>query len=157
MGVQAEADGGKEEGGEEKSMRFFLDTNVLFDLYEEERPSHKDSLLLVKQGLLGQVDLVVTAASVITMLYSLQRYKLPRELIIGGLNRILPHLDIAQVNTPELIAGINSDWTDIEDAIQFHAAVASGHIDAIVSNDKDFKQQKGVPVLTPKQALKRVK
>jgi predicted nucleic acid-binding protein len=138
-------------------MRFFLDTNVLFDLYEEERASHKDSLLLVKQGLLGQVELVVTAASVMTMLYSLQRYKLPRGLIIGGLNRILPHLDIAQVNAPELIAGINSDWTDIEDAIQFHAAVASGHIDAIVSNDTDFKQQRLVPVLTPKQALKRVK
>ena len=138
-------------------MRFFLDTNVLFDLYEVERPSHKDSFLLVKQGLLGQVDLVVTAASVMTMLYSLQRYKLSRELIIGRLNRILPHLHIAQVDATELMAGINSDWTDIEDAIQFQAAVASGHIDAIVSNDKDFKQQKLVPVLTPKQALKRVK
>ena len=138
-------------------MRFFLDTNVLFDLYEEERPSHKDSFLLVKQGLMGQVTLVVTAASVMTMLYSLQRYKVPRELIIGRLNMILPHLDIAQVNAPELIAGINSDWNDIEDAIQFHAAMASGGIDAIVSNDKDFAQQKRVPVLTPKQALKRVK
>ena len=138
-------------------MRFFLDTNVLFDLYEEERPSHKDSFLLVKQGLMGQVTLVVTAASVMTMLYSLQRYKVPRELIIGRLNMILPHLDIAQVNAPELIAGINSDWNDIEDAIQFHAAMASGGIDAIVSNDRDFAQQKLVPVLTPKQALKRVK
>ena len=138
-------------------MRFFLDTNVLFDLYEEERPSHKDSFLLVKQGLMGQVTLVVTVASVMTMLYSLQRYKVPRELIIGRLNMILPHLDIAQVNAPELIAGINSDWNDIEDAIQFHAAMASGGIDAIVSNDKDFAQQKRVPVLTPKQALKRVK
>ena len=138
-------------------MRFFLDTNVLFDLYEEERPSHKDSFLLVKQGLMGQVTLVVTAASVMTMLYSLQRYKVPRELIIGRLNMILPHLDIAQVNAPELIAGINSDWNDIEDAIQFHAAMASGGIDAIVSNDRDFAQQKRVPVLTPKQALKRVK
>lgn len=137
-------------------MRLFLDTNVLFDLVEEERPSHKDSFQLVKQGLLGQVDLVVSAASVMTILYSLQRYKVPRDLIIGGLNRILPHLHIAQVNAPELTAGINSDWTDIEDAIQFHAAVASGPIDAIVSNDKDFKQQKLVPVLTPKQALKRL-
>jgi predicted nucleic acid-binding protein len=35
--------------------------------------------------------------------------------------------------------------------------LAFGGIDAIVSNDKDFKQQKLVPVLTPKQALKRVK
>jgi predicted nucleic acid-binding protein len=135
-------------------MRFFLDTNVLFDLYEAERPSHKDSLQLVKQGLLGQVELVVTAVSVMTMLYSLQRYKVPRDLIIGRLNRILPHLHIAQVNAAELTAGLNSDWTDIEDAIQFHAAVASGHIDAIVSNDADFKQQRHIRVLSPRQALK---
>lgn len=138
-------------------MRFFLDTNVLFDLFEEERPSHRDSFRLVKQGLLGQVELVVTAASVMTMIYSLQRYKLPRELIIGRLNKILPHMEVAQVTATELSAGINSEWTDIEDAIQFHAAVVSGPIDAIVSNDKDFKQQKLVPVLTPKQALRRVK
>ncbi len=137
-------------------MRFFLDTNVLFDLYEGERPSHEDSFLLVKKGLLGYVELVVTAASVMTMVYSLQRYKLPREMITGRLNMILPHLHIAQVDAAQLMAGINSNWNDIEDAIQFHAAVASGPIDAIVSNDKDFKQQMLVPVLTPKQALKRV-
>lgn len=137
-------------------MRFFLDTNVLFDLYEEERPSHEDSFFLVKKGLLGYVELVVTAASVMTMVYSLQRYKLPREMITGRLNMILPHLHIAQVDAAQLMAGINSNWNDIEDAIQFHAAVASGPIDAIVSNDKDFKQQKLVPVLTPKQALRRV-
>lgn len=138
-------------------MRFFLDTNVLFDLYVEERPFHADSFELVKQGLLGNVQLIVTATSVMTMVYSLQRYKLPRELIIGRLNRILPHIEIAQVNSLELLAGINSGWNDLEDAIQFHAAMATGPVDAIVSNDKDFKQQKQVPVITPKQAVKRLK
>jgi len=138
-------------------MRYFVDTNVLFDLYEEERPSHKDSFELVKLGLLGRVELIVTAASVMTMIYSLQRYKLPRDLIIGRLNMILPHIEIAQIIAAELLAGINSDWTDLEDAIQFHAAIANGPLDAIVSNDKDFKQQKLVPVITPKQAVKRLK
>lgn len=138
-------------------MRFFLDTNVLFDLYVEERPFHADSFALVKQGLLGNVQLIVTATSVMTMVYSLQRYKLPRELIIGRLNRILPHIEIAQVNSLELLAGINSGWNDLEDAIQFHSAIATGPVDAIVSNDKDFQRQKLVPVITPKQAVKRLK
>ena len=57
----------------------------------------------------------------------------------------------------ELLAGINSGWNDLEDAIQFHAAVATGPVDAIVSNDKDFRHQKLVPVITPKQAVKRLK
>lgn len=138
-------------------MKFFLDTNVLFDLYEIERVSHQDSFELVKAGLMGRLELVVTAASVMTMVYSLQRYKLSRELIIGRLNKILPHMEVAQISATELLAGVNSGWPDLEDAIQFHAALTAGGIDAIVSNDKDFKQQDRIPVLTPAQALRRLK
>lgn len=138
-------------------MRFFLDTNVLFDLFQDERPSFSDSNKLVKLGLMGKLELVVTGTSIMTMIYSLQRYKFPKDQIVGRLNLLLPHLTIAQAGSAELLAGLNSGWKDLEDAIQYHAAISTGRIDAIVSNDKDFKQQKLVPVLTPKQALKRVK
>lgn len=138
-------------------MKFFMDTNVLFDLFGTSRPFHKESMELVAGGIAGRVELVVTGTSIMTMIYSLQRYKFPPDQIVGRLNLLLPHFTIAQVGSAELLAGLNSGWKDLEDAIQYHAAIATGRIDAIVSNDKDFKQQKLVPVLTPKQALKRVK
>ncbi|MCI1751689.1 MAG: PIN domain-containing protein [Flavobacteriales bacterium] len=138
-------------------MRLFLDTNVLFDLFGTSRPFHIDSLGLVAQGIAGNVELVVTSSSVMTLVYSLGRYKLPQKELVERLNLLLPSMDIAPTSVTELLAGLNSDWSDLEDAIQFHSALAFGGIDAIVSNDKDFKQQKLVPVLTPKQALKRVK
>ena len=138
-------------------MRFFLDTNVLFDLFQVERPHHSASNGLVKAAVKGRIEVVTTATSVMTMLYSLNKYDLRMDIVIGRLNSLLPHLIVAHIGTPELLVGINSGWTDLEDAIQFHAALSAGGIDAIVSNDKDFKQQDRIPVLTPAQALKRVK
>jgi hypothetical protein len=45
---------------QKESMRLFLDTNVLFDLFGTSRPFHIDSLGLVAQGIAGNVELVVT-------------------------------------------------------------------------------------------------
>jgi predicted nucleic acid-binding protein len=77
--------------------------------------------------------------------------------VLQLMNRLLPILVIAPVDGPDLLAGINSGWTDLEDAIQFHAAITAGRIDAIVSNDKDFKQQDMIPVITPALAVRRLK
>lgn len=138
-------------------MRLFLDTNVLFDLFQAERPHHVHSNALAKAAVRGRVELVISAASVMTVLYSLRKYGLPIHMVMDRLNLLLPHVQVAPTGVSELLAGINSGWSDLEDAIQFHSALAAGSMDAIVSNDTDFKQQKLVPVLTPAQALKRVK
>ncbi|HEX2616408.1 MAG TPA: PIN domain-containing protein [Flavobacteriales bacterium] len=138
-------------------MRFFLDTNVLFDLFQKERTNHVSSRELIKASVRGQVELVVSANSVMTMLYALRTYGSHMPEAIARLNLLLPHLHVVRIGGPELLAGINSGWSDLEDAIQFHGALAAGHIDAIVSNDNDFDQQKLVPVITPAQALKRVR
>jgi len=138
-------------------MRFFTDTNVLFDLYQVERSSHKDSLLLFAHCTAGRIEIVITPVSVMTVLYSLRKYGLRMRDVVQRLNLLLPHLHYAQIAQAELLAGINSGWNDLEDAVQFQAALKAGGIDAIVSNDKDFKQQDMIPVLTPAQALKRLK
>ena len=138
-------------------MRYFLDTNVLFDLFGTSRTSHLDSLQIVAEGIAGRTELVISATTVMTLLYSLRKYGHKEKEVVERLNLLLPILEIAPTGSTELLAGINSGWSDLEDAIQFHAALSAGGIDAIVSNDKDFKQQKLVPVITPKQAVKRLK
>ncbi|MBK6542345.1 MAG: PIN domain-containing protein [Flavobacteriales bacterium] len=138
-------------------MRYFLDTNVLFDLFQTERPHHAASNALIKLAVKEEVEVLTTATSVMTMLYSLGKYDLRMDLVIARLNALLPHIAVARIGTSELIAGINSGWNDLEDAIQFHAAITAGGVDAIVSNDKDFKQQEMIPVITPAQAVKRLK
>lgn len=138
-------------------MRFFADTNVLFDLFEMDRPSHKDSLRLFAHCTSGRVDILLAPVSVMTLLYSLKKYSLPMPEVVQRLNFLLPHLTFSPTGLAELVAGVNSGWSDLEDAILFHSALNAGDVDAIVSNDKDFKQQDMIPVLTPAQAVKRLK
>jgi predicted nucleic acid-binding protein len=137
--------------------RYFLDTNVFFDVFGEERPSHQDSTALFKQAGLGRVELVLASISVMNALYSFRKAGQNMNTVLARMNKLVPMVAIAPVTKAHLLAGINSGWNDLEDAIQFHAALELGNIDAIVSNDKDFKQQKRIPVLTPAQALKRLK
>lgn len=138
-------------------MKFFLDTNVLFDLFISEREQHTGSNALAKAAIRGNVHAVISATSVLTVLYSLRKYGLKMDMVVARLSALLPHLTIAHIGQAELLAGINSGWKDLEDAVQFQAALKAGGIDAIVSNDKDFKQQDMIPVITPAQALKRLK
>ncbi|MDQ3100084.1 MAG: type II toxin-antitoxin system VapC family toxin [Bacteroidota bacterium] len=138
-------------------MRLFLDTNVLYDLFEKSRPFHVESRDLIGLGIQGRVELILTAVSITTVIYSLRKYGMPMKILVERLNVIVSHVEIPPTGAIEVIKGINSGWSDLEDAIQFYSAISAGRIDAIVSNDKDFKQQKLVPVLTPAQALKKVK
>ncbi len=138
-------------------IRFFVDTNVFFDVFAKDRKSHVESTKIFKLAGVQSVELVLASISVMNALYSFRKAGHDMEVVIGRMNRLIPLLEFAPVDAPQLIRGLNSGWSDLEDAIQFQAALAAGSIDAIVSNDKDFKQQKQVPVLTPKEALKRLR
>jgi predicted nucleic acid-binding protein len=137
--------------------RFFLDTNVFFDVFQAERLSHRDANALMKRAARSRVELVLSSISVMNALYSLRKAGHDMKSVLELMNRLLPMLVIAPVDRSDLLAGINSGWSDLEDAVQFHSAVTAGAIAAIVSNDRDFKQQDRIPVLTPAQALKKLK
>lgn len=137
--------------------RLFLDANVCFDLFQADRVSHQGANRLVKNAARGGVELVVSSIYIMNGLYSFRKAGHDMTAVLSLLNRLLHILVIAPVYRSELIGGINSGWTDLEDAVQFQTALTAGGIDAIVSNDKDFKQQEMIPILTPAQAVKRVK
>lgn len=138
-------------------MRLFLDNNVLMDLFDPERPSHKDSRALIVAGHAKDVVLVVASISVLNTIYSVVKWGYDKPKLLVEMQSLLSFTEVAPVSKQELIAGLTSGWRDVEDAVQFHSALAAGNMDAIVSNDKDLKQQKLVPVITPAQAVKRLK
>ena len=137
--------------------RFFLDTHVFFDVFQAERSSHHDANALVKHAARHRVELVLSSISVMNALYSLRKAGHDMKSVLQLMNRLLPILVIAPVDRSDLLAGINGGWSDMEDAIQFHAAITAGGVEAIVSNDRDFKQQDMIPVITPTQAVRRLK
>ena len=134
-------------------MRFFIDTNALIDLFDEDRSFNQHVLKLFDQARLGHVELVLTSISVVNALYVLRK-KMPPKHLNMYLARLFNFALLAPVERDALVAALTSGWSDTEDAIQFEAALEFGGIDVIVSNDKDFAAQKRIPVLDPAKALK---
>jgi hypothetical protein len=69
---------------------------------------------------------------------------------------MLQVVELSRLEAQEMLLALASGWNDLEDAIQYHSALASGRIDAIVSHDADMKKQDRLPVLTPRQLLQKL-
>ena len=68
-----------------------------------------------------------------------------------------PYFEILEPTKLTIAEAYNSDFTDIEDAIQYFMAKNAGLIDYIITrNIKDYqKENNGIPVVTPTQFLKQ--
>jgi predicted nucleic acid-binding protein len=136
-------------------MRVFLDSNILIDLLDAERPQHAASTNLMRAIQRGELRACISAISIVNAIYVLRKAMPPKNLAVY-LQGMLETVELSRIETQDMRNALASGWTDLEDAIQFHSALASGRIDAIVSHDADMKQQDRVPVLTPRQLLQKL-
>lgn len=136
-------------------MRVFLDTNVLIDLLDADRAGHEASTNLMRAVQKGEVRACISAISIVNAIYVLRKARSPR-VLSGYLLRMLDTVELSRLESPGMRQALASGWDDLEDAIQFHSAMASGPIDAIVTHDADMKQQDELPVLTPQQVLRKL-
>lgn len=138
-------------------MRVFLDTNVLIDEVDSARPSHAASYAILKLATGGRITAVLTGLSIMNTVYAVRKNGVPRKQLLTAMGAVLSSVEVASTDKAELLAAFTSDWSDLEDAVQFQAAVGAGRIDFIITgNVKDFRAQRSVEVLTPQQFLERL-
>lgn len=136
-------------------MRVFFDTNVLLDLLDEDRPNHVSSTAILRATEQGHIHASITAISILNAIYVMRKV-MPSDTIARYMVQFMRTVRIAPTGPSQLLAAMTSGWKDLEDAVQFQSALAAGPIDAIVTTDPDFKQQKSIPLLTPQQLLKKL-
>jgi predicted nucleic acid-binding protein len=124
------------------TLRVFLDTNVLIDLLDADRPQHAASTEVMRAVQRGELRACISAISIVNAIYVLRR-AMPPERMATYLQHMLQVVELSRLEAQE-------------DAIQYHSALASGRIDAIVSHDADMKKQDRLPVLTPRQLLQKL-
>jgi predicted nucleic acid-binding protein len=136
-------------------MNVFLDTNILLDLLDGSRSDHAAATEILRQAYDGRIQGWVTSVSIVNTTYVMRKVMEP-DAIGRYMLRILNTVELSPLGSPEMKAAMASGWRDLEDAVQFHSALAVGKIEAIVTNDPDFKQQKLIPVLSPRQFLRKL-
>ena len=124
-----------------------FDTNIILDVLQNRQPHAQAATQLFARVERKQIKGYVCATTITTIFY-LASKAIGADTAKKQIKLILELFDVAQVDKSVLLAAIQADFGDFEDAVLYKAAQYA-NIDCIVTrNIKDFKQSK-LPVYLP--------
>jgi predicted nucleic acid-binding protein len=129
-----------------------IDTDVLLDFYLDRKPFSEDSLQLLLKCEQKQCRAFITPVIVANTYYILRRHA-THHYVVERLQILLSTISVLAMDQKQVLAALESKFTDFEDALQYFSAGNSNKIDAIITrNIKDFKKS-ALPVFTPQEYL----
>ena len=118
--------------------KILIDTDVILDFFFDRKPFSEYSSQVLALCETGKIKGYVTPV-ICSNLYYLLRQTAPHKKVIEKLGLLLSFVDVIQMNKETIMAAINSEFKDFEDALQNFAAQKAGNINVIVTrNVKDF-------------------
>ncbi len=127
--------------------RVLVDINILLDVLQKREPFYETSARLLAAIETGQARGFVSAHSITTLFYLIQKDRSPAEAR-ATITNLLQILKIAPVDQNTIEQALNLDYRDFEDAVQMIAAVQCRADSLITRNVKDY-QPALLPVLQP--------
>ena len=120
--------------------KVFVDANIILDIFDDQRPSHLNSLK-VYQFMLESKWALFTSCDIITTIYYVDSKKNQRKTIekIEDINKILKVIDFSNKEIAQTCKLMKEDEShkDLEDTLQYVLAQKE-QCDLIISNDSGF-------------------
>ena len=113
----------------------------------EREPFDAVAVRILEASDFDRIHLFITASAATDVYYILRKSK-GREFALGFLADLLDSVDVCQIDEAVLLAALDSDFPDFEDAVQNAAAIDS-QIEIIVTRNKADYQTSPLTVLTP--------
>lgn len=135
--------------------KLFLDTNVMMDLLSERLPFYNSIAKITSLADKGEIKMVASALSYTTVNYLLTKID-NVDIILDKLRKFKIISDVAVVDDEIIEKGLNSNFSDFEDAVQYFSALKANCQIIITRNTKDFKESK-LPIMTPDEFLASIK
>ena len=135
--------------------RLFLDTNVILDLLGERDPFYDSIAKLATLADKELLILVVSPISFTTLNYFLSKFE-SAKIAKEKLRKFKIICEICKLDEHIVEKGLNSNFTDFEDALHYFSAVDSDCEIIITRNGKDFKKSL-LPVMTADEYLQSLK
>ena len=133
-------------------MRLFLDTNVIVDLIDSDRPEHLDAAMLLQlaNDNADSLSLFTTEDSIATAAYVMRH---DSDLFRGRMNLLLKYVDILPIGRELLLDAGDHKHPDYEDAMHIECAEAH-HCSCIITRDKEhYPGYTQLRVFSPKEFL----
>ena len=136
-------------------MKLFLDTNVLLDFLGERDPFYISAAKIATLADERSLQIIVSALSFATISYFLTKYE-GLEKAKVKLRKFKIICEICELDELIIEKGLNSDFPDFEDSLQYYSALRSDCDIIITRNGKDFKKSE-LPVMTPDEFLNSIR
>jgi predicted nucleic acid-binding protein len=131
--------------------KLFIDTNVMMDLLGERAPHYDAIAKIATLADKGKLKMVVSAFSYPTVYYLLSKFE-SSEKVIEKLRKFKIISDISDLDDVVIEKGLSSNFSDFEDALQYHCALKTDCNILVTRNAKNFKQS-AIPVMTAGEFL----
>ena len=135
--------------------KIFLDTNVILDLLAERIPFYDSIAKLATLADRKQLVLVASPISFTTVDFVLSKFEHSNS-VLAKLRKFKILCEVCEVNEETIEKGLNSDFSDFEDAVQYYSAIQSECSIIITRNGKDFKKST-IPIMTAEEYLNSIK
>ncbi len=132
-------------------MKAFLDTNVMLDFLGEREPFYLSAAKIATLADKGKIEIVVSALSYATVSYFLTKFE-GIEKTNDKLRKFKVISKVCELDEKIIEKGLNSDFSDYEDSLQYFSALRQDCDILITRNVNDFKGVQ-VPVMTPDEFL----
>lgn len=132
--------------------RILIDSDVILDLLLDRKPFCEDSLTLIYACEQKQLQGFATPV-IIANVYYIFRQKASHATVTEQLKLLLKIVTVLAMDQKQVLAALDSKFTDFEDALQYYSAIQSNKVDGIITrNTKDYRHSK-IPVFSPQEFL----
>lgn len=135
-------------------MQVLIDTNVILDVLLNRNPFVQDAVKILKIPEDNMQKFV--SASAVTDIYYIAyqeiRDKIKVKDLIKTLLQVVHVADVAEAN---ILAALNSDWTDFEDSVQ-NSVAESHNYDVIITRNKGDYNKSNLQLFSPKEFLEEI-
>ena len=130
---------------------FFLDTNVVFDYLGRREPNGAAAAALFQAAYEGRATLHVASLSFSHVFYTLRK-QFGAQAAREALRKLARLVHVVAVDEVVVQAALNSEFADVEDAMQYFAALNVPDLAAIVTGDPNGFKLGEIIVLSPVEA-----
>jgi len=131
--------------------RLFLDTNVMLDLLGKREPFFDSIAKVATLADKGELDLIASSLSYSTVNYLLTRFE-NSKVAIEKLRKFKVISEVSTVDESVVEKGLNSNFSDFEDSLQYYSALKAKCNIIITRNAKDFKEA-DLPIMSAEEYL----
>ena len=135
-------------------VKVFIDTNIFLDLFLARGQFADPAENLLGWCEKGFISGCTSSINITNIFYILRRQKTKSETK-RLISQILGFIGVYGTSKNDLLLAMQSNFSDIEDAIQYYTALNAGDVNFIITrNIKDFKNSV-IPYLLPEDFIKK--